>query len=387
LSVRADHRSLSSVFIRLYSSYSWCLLVVREPFLPFLEGAAMRRLLTVALAALIAVAAHARQAKQPMLPALNVGNAKLVATSPDVGSPLLCVAVSEDKGVLIAGCEDGTLRRWKVEPDKDPINKDNKGETVKAHACPVTCCAAAGAVLLTGSTDGKVLVWNLPADKAAHTIDLKVPVRAVAVSADGKLAAACGDSNDVHLIDPSAGKTTKKLEGAKDWMQAAAFSPDGKFVAAGGHDGKLWLWESATGKKVFDVLAQSPPKAKEEPATNVVHSLAFSPDGKQIALGGTDPKGCIFQASDGKFLRNYVGHSGTITGQVFHPAGQILFTTSKDRTVKAFNPAAGNQLKSLDGHTAWVEGCVLLQQGTKLVTVGADRTARLWDLGAPPKKK
>ena len=105
----------------------------------------MRRLLTVALAALIAVAADARQDKQPTLPALNVGNAKLIATSPDLGSPLLCVAISEGKGVLIAGCEDGTLRRWKVEKDKDPIDKDSKGETIKAHACPVTCCAAAGA--------------------------------------------------------------------------------------------------------------------------------------------------------------------------------------------------------------------------------------------------
>src|SRR5262249_49364819 len=155
-----------------------------------------------------------------------------------------------------------------------------------------------------------------------------------------------------------------------DWMQAVTISPDGKFVAAGGHDGKLWLWDS-TGKKVFDVLAQSPPKGKEELTTNVVYSLAFSPDGKQIALGGSDPKGCIFQASDGKFLRNYLGHTGAITGQVFPPAGQILFTTSKDRTVKAFNPAAGNGLKSLEGHTAWAEGCVLLQQGTKLISVGA----------------
>jgi WD40 repeat protein len=165
-----------------------------------------------------------------------------------------------------------------------------------------------------------------------------------------------------------------------------AISPDGKFVAAGGHDGKLWLWD-ASGKKVFDVLAQSPPKGKEEVPPNVVHSLAFSPDGKEIALGGSDAKGGIFQASGGKLLRNYLGNAGTITGQVFHPGGQILFTTSKDRSVRAFNPAAGNALKALEGHTAWAEGCVLLHQGTKLISVGADRTARLWDLGAPPPMK
>jgi WD40 repeat protein len=346
----------------------------------------MRRLLAVALACAFVVVAHGRQQKQPNLPALNVANAKLIATSPDLGPPLMCVAINEGKGVLIAGCDDGTLRRWKVEAEKDPIDKDSKGETLKAHSSAVTSVATGGSVLLTASTDGKVLVWNLPGDKPAHAIDLKMPVRCVAVTGDGKLAAACGDGNLVHLIDPAAGKATKQLEGPKDWLQAVAFSPDGKQVAAGGHDGKLWLWD-ASGKKLFDVPAHAPPKGKEEVPTNVTYSLAFSPDGKQIALGGSDAKGCIFQANDGKFLRNYLGHAGAITGQVYHPGGQILFTTSKDRTVKAFNPAAGNQLKSLDGHTAWAEGCVLLHQGTKLISVGADHTARIWDLGAPPPMK
>src|SRR5262245_3926438 len=98
----------------------------------------MRRFLAVPLAFALVVVAHGRQQKQPTLPTLNVANAKLVATSPDLGSPLTCVAINEGKGVLIAGCEDGTLRRWKVEQDKDPIDKDSKGETIKAHSSAVT---------------------------------------------------------------------------------------------------------------------------------------------------------------------------------------------------------------------------------------------------------
>jgi len=347
----------------------------------------MRRLLCLVLAGLIVLAANARQAKQPITyPALDVGKAKLIATSPDLGSPLLCVAINEDKGVLVAGCEDGTLRRWKVVEDKDPIDKDSKGETLKAHESAVTSVASGGAVLLTGSTDGKVFVWNLPGDKPAHSIAFGAPVRSVAVSTDGKLAAAAGDDKAVQLIDPGTGKMTKKLEGPADWIQSVAISPDGKFVAAGGHDGKLWLWESATGKKVYDALAREAPKAKEEVTPNVAYSIAFSPDGKQLALAGNDPKGVLFGANDGKFQRNYLGHTGTITSVVYHPAGQIIFTTSKDRTVRAFNPAAGNGLKSLEGHTAWAEGLVLLHKGTKLISVGADRTARIWELGAPPMK-
>jgi WD40 repeat protein len=344
----------------------------------------MRRLLAVALAGLIVLASHAQQ--KVTYPALNVGNAKIIVTSPEAASPLTCVAISESKGILIAGCEDGTLLRWKVEADKDPIDKDRKGETIKAHARFVTCCAIGEAVLLTGSTDGKVMVWTLPTDKAAHTITLGKPVRCVAVSVDGKLAAAGGDDKDVQLIDTGTGKVTKKLTGPTDWIQAVAISPDGKFVAAGGHDGKLWMWEAASGKKVFEVLAQQPAAKPELLEANVTYAIAFSPDGKQIALGGSDPRICFFGV-DGKFQRYGPGHTGAITGLVYHPDGKTLFSTSKNRSVRAWNPAAGNGLKTLEGHTAWAEGLVLLHLGTKCVSVGADRTARLWELGAPPTPK
>jgi WD40 repeat protein len=343
------------------------------------------RFLALGLAAAFALAAWAQQPKTD-IPAINVNNAKLVVASPEVGSPLTSVVFNEEKGLLIAGAEDGSLRLWKAEEGKEVIDKDAKGQIIKAHDKVVTSLATGGSTLASASTDGKILLWGLPPDKPTQTIKPAATVRALAVSTDGKLLACGGDDNAVQLYDPASAKPTVKLTGPTDWIMAVAISPDGKTVIAGGHDGKLWAW-GVDGQKRFDVLAQAPvPPKAPAPATNVVSALAFSPDGKQIALGGSDGKVYLFQAADGKFIRQMQGHTGGVTGLVYHPAGAVLLSSSKDRSVRLWNPNGGNVLKTLDGHTAWVEGITLLRKGTKLVSASADQTVRLWDLGAVPPK-
>ncbi len=345
----------------------------------------MHRLLTLILALLLVVAVAAQPAKVEY-PVLNLNNAKLVVATPELDSPLTSIVFLEGKGLLVAGGEDGALRLWTAQQGKEVIDKEGKGQRLAAHSGVITAVAAAGSTLASASSDGKVLFWGLPPDKPTHTLDVRSPVRALAVSAYGKLLAAGGDSKSVQLYDAASAKPTVALTGPTDGLLAVAVSHDGKMVAAGGYDGKLWVWE-AGGKKLFDVAAHAPlPPKAPKPDTNVVSALAFSPDGKQIALGGSDGRVYLFQAADGKFIRQMQAHTGAITALTYHPAGNLLVSASKDRTIRLWNPQGGNVLRSLEGHGAWVEGIALLARGSKLLSASADQTVRLWDLGAPPPK-
>ena len=339
------------------------------------------------VASLIVAGLAVAQPPKIDFPVLNPGNAKLLRTSDDLGTPVTSIALVEAKGIVVVGCEDGSLRTWARGEGKDFL-EDAKAQKLAAHASTVTAVAAGGTVAASAAGDGKVLVWNLPADKPAQTLAHGAAVRGLAVSDDGKMLASAGDDNAVQLWNAADGKPIRKLIGPTDWLLAVAFSRDGKFVAAGGQDGKLWLWETATGRKVFDVPS-SPPVPKGAPAVmpNVVTALAFSPDGKTIALGGSDAKLYFHQATDGKLLRTGNGHTHTLTGLVFHPAGQLVVSSSKDRSVRMWNVGGANVVKALESHTAWAEGVVVADKGTRAVSAGADKTVRVWDLGAPPPPK
>jgi WD40 repeat protein len=329
------------------------------------------------------------QAQQPAAPypAIKPDAARFDQTaSSTLDGAGFCIAYSEETGLLIAGCERRTLHYWDKDIAMGVRAADHSAHVVPAHQGPVLAVVTAGPHVITAGSDGKIIIWKLAAEKSLHTLNAGTVVRSLSVGADGKVVASAGDNGIVQLWDVATGKPGLKLEGAHDWLLAVAFSPDGKLIAAGGYEGKVTVWVVATGKKTVEFAAVAPVPANTPPPTNVVSALAFSPDGKLLAVGGHDAAIHLFQADDGKYVRSLTGHGSSITALAFHPTGTLLVSASKDRTLRLWNPANGQLLKALEGHNAWVQGVVFLAQGTRLASVSADQSVRLWDLTDPMKK-
>jgi len=348
-----------------------------------------RRLRIVVLTGLIVAATvHGQQPppKPPALPPINPAVARLEATVGGLDGPGLSLAYAEEAGLLIAGCEGRSLCFYPEDVIRGIKSAETAGAQLQAHEGPVLALASTHGILASAGTGGKILLWNLASGKQTHALQGSAVVRALALSADGKLLASAGDDASVHLWDTATGKPGLKLTGSTDWLLAVALSPDGKTVAAGGFDGKLRLWEMASGKKLIEVPVQSPAVAKAPPPepTNV-SALAFSPAGKMVLVGGQEALIYQFQ-TDGKLVRTIPGHTSAITGLAFHPAGAVLASASKDRTVRLWNLANGQALKTLEGHGAWVQGLAFVTHGSRLASVSADQTVRVWDLTEPAKK-
>jgi WD40 repeat protein len=331
--------------------------------------------------------AQPQPVKPPTLPPINPALARLDQTVGGLDGPGLAVAVNDSGGLLAAGGEHGTIQLWGKDVSMGIRAADGTPNVLQGHDGPLTALAwNGGAVLASAGVDKKVILWDVAGGKALHTLTSAAEVRALAMSPDGKLLASAGDDTGVQLWDVVTGKPGVKLSGHTDWVLALAFSPDGKTLASGGFDGTVKLWDVAAGKKSLDVVAKAAAQANQPPpADNAAMGLAFSPDGKTLAVGGSDTLIHLLNVADGKLLRSIPGHTSAVKVLAFHPAGAVLVSGSKDRTIRLWNPANGQALKTLEGHTAWVEGLALFAQGTRLASVGADQTIRLWDLSEPKK--
>jgi len=330
------------------------------------------------------------QEKPPPPPAVNAALAKLDVTISNLDGPGFAIAAGT--GILAVACEKDTIQLWMKEDIEVSRKAPGKPQILKAHLGPVVALAwNGGPVLASAGADKKLIFWKMPEGKPLQTLPLESMPRALAMSPDGKTVASAGEDVTIQLWDVAAAKPGAKLKDHADWVQCLAFNADGKQLASGDLLGNIRLWDVAGAKKISDLPAKPTPPPKTPPDPIAARALAFGPDGKSLAVGDANGLITVLNLADGKTIRTFTGHTGPITGMVYHPAGALLISTSKDRTVKLWNAVApqpaSQALKSLDGHTAWIEGVALFDQGTKIATVGADQTVRTWDMAEPVKKK
>jgi len=102
------------------------------------------------------------------------------------------------------------------------------------------------------------------------------------------------------------------------WVRGIAFADKGKTVITGGYDGRL-IWAPVEGNSL---------KATRtiEAHDGWIRAVAASPDQKLIATVGNDLKVKLWSASDGKLIREMLGHESHIYNVAFHPDGKRLVT-------------------------------------------------------------
>jgi WD40 repeat protein/serine/threonine protein kinase len=208
-------------------------------------------------------------------------------------------------------------------------------------------------------------------------------VSALAFSPDGRLIATGTAGNppqgegrsQVELWDRETGQRRPTGPRTRNVIRSLAFSPDGTRLAVGGVDPHVEVWDVKTGELVW---------AKREPQLPQAMSVAFSPDGESLAAGfgrysqdkGFEVK--LYQATTGLERVTFPAPAGGVNELAFHRDGRRLAVAGAE-IVQVWDVAARVKVQDLRGHAKWVYAVAYSPDGKWLATGGWDRTIKLRD--------
>ena len=156
-------------------------------------------------------------------------------------------------------------------------------------------------------------------------------------------------------------------------VTALAFSPDGKWIAVSGNRETL-----------VHAVDGSAPLRRFAGLSERILSLEFSRDGKLLVTGGGTPARFgeiqVWDTASGKLLRSVVLTGDTLFGVSISPDGSRIAAGCTDNTVRIVDTATGKELHKMGAHENWVLGSVFGVDGKRLVSVGRDRAAKLTDV-------
>jgi RNA polymerase sigma factor (sigma-70 family) len=364
------------------------------------------------------VSARVAALAEGALPALAAGKHKMVVLAV-LAVGLLGLAtgtlplVAADRAGSVVPPEAGAVPAEAAQAAKDAFDDPlpdgavaRLGTVRWRHAGPTTLAAflPGGNTVLSAGADRTVRVWEYPSGKELRRIGPAASDNpagpgmagsrmrsgfSASLSGDSKTLVACFESNVISLFDVATGKEWKTFKagpgpvGQAESVRSLAFSPDGRRVALLTVDGSGRVLDCAKGTELCSFAG---------PSTNpsiygTAGILIWSPDGKMLATVKSDTEDQvlvqaieIWDAATGTKLRTLTppGKRG-LFGLVFAPASTALAFAAADGTVSVVDAATGQPIRAWQS-TRGVTVLLFSRDGGKLYGRSSlDQAVVEWD--------
>lgn len=205
-----------------------------------------------------------------------------------------------------------------------------------------------------------------------------VPITATLFSPGGNRILTSG-YHELIIWRTEDARLVRRIKNVGQRVFALAFSPDGRTLAVGcgepGRSGEVRLVDFDSGD-IKGVVAR---------INDVVLDLAYQPGTNVLAIASADSTIRIVNADTQQEIRVIASHADWVTAVAWSDDGKRLASSSRDKSVKIYEAGTGELISSYLGHAAAVRGVSILADNKQVVSVGADNKMHRWNVDGAKK--
>jgi WD40 repeat protein len=279
----------------------------------------------------------------------------------EIGRAVYDIALSPGEDELLVASHSEETQIWNLAEQKATLVRGHTNVAARVAFAPQ------GDHWASSSDDSTVVVWEAANNQELYTVrNHRKRVLGLAFSPDGKLLATGSDDFTVRLFDVATKKQLAFLEGFGP-IGMCAFAPDGKTVAFSTEQGIVGVWDADEPHKVLQM--------------NRIHTtwlhIAYSPDSKSLA-GAAAGQVVLWDPSTGKILRQ--SKVASTFSVAFSPDGKSLAIGGEDGVVRIWDTSLKTERGELKGHRDRVDSLVYSRDSKRLYTGSHDGTVKIWNV-------
>lgn len=235
-----------------------------------------------------------------------------------------------------------------------------------------TAGAPTGSLMALGLENGRVRLIDAATGQTRRELaGHPQPCYGIAFSPDGKLVATGDDAARLWLWDAATGRKIREFpreKGHKRGIQSIRFSPDGRRIATVGKDDVIMIWNTSGGHPTKTVLGSG---------ANF-YGGGFLPNGS--FLTGTLKEGARLYSSSFGLAGSWTLPGGQGANDLaFNRTGTLAYTAGRDGKVTIWNVAQRQRIGQVQAHDDWVISLSVAPSGNVLASSSNDRTVKLWN--------
>ena len=277
------------------------------------------------------------------------------------------LAFSLDARLLVSGSRDGTVRVWNVKRGREACAPLLTESPVLATAI-VPDRTMVAAVL----DDRAVVLWDHGPKR--RVIHVEAPdhtaFRAVAASSDGQWVAAGGAGRRLHLWNTERGTAGTEFERATGRIEAIAFTPDGGGIVVATHKSRVELFDRASGQVRWSTRT----------TCGRIAALYSSRHSGGVIGGARDGTVVRWSSHDGSEAQRMRPTPERLVSLAATPDASSLLIGLRSGKASVFEVSGSREVGLLEGHPGAVTAAAISATGKLAATGSTDGSVRLWGL-------